>query len=89
MRAQGVGNPTRAEIAASLCGFCFEQDRLWKITLPDGTVGYVADYNDEMTGYSPALGAADPLHFCYGGNAYYVTGFLAQERGWRVEEVPW
>lgn len=86
--ASAAPPPSRSEIVAGLRGLCDVRDRLWKITLPDGRSGYVAEYNEEITGVDPVLAELDPTYFHYGGNAYYVMGRLAQSRGWRVEEVP-
>ena len=67
-------------------GLSFEQDRKWKITI-DGRAYFLRDYNDEITGYDDELRAIAPDVIYYGGNAYYVTGKYARERGWLVESV--
>jgi hypothetical protein len=70
----------------SIVGFSFDQDRLWLIHTPEFTAA-ITEYNDELTGYDPRLVELNPKVFCYGGNAYYITGRYAERRGWRVEAV--
>ncbi len=62
-----------------------DHDRLWIIETSDGAFA-LTDYNWEITGFDPALQKLnDAVH--YGGNAYYVTGALCNERGWRARHV--
>ena len=70
----------------NMVGVSFDQDRLWLIHTPE-FVGAITDYNDELTGYDPRLAELEPSAFHYGGNAYYITGALAQAKGWRVEKI--
>jgi hypothetical protein len=76
---------SRNPIRDSIHGFSFDQDRLWIIHTP-GFIGAITDYNDEITGFTQNLHELDLQIIHYGGNAYYVTGRYAQEKGWRVEE---
>ena len=71
----------------SLCGFPWEQDRLWEIDAGVGAHLYLSEYNDEITGYSSELHEAYPDVIHYGGNAYYVTGKHAEKYGWIVREI--
>jgi hypothetical protein len=70
----------------TLEGFCFDQDRLFILHTEQGAFP-ITDYNDELTGFHPKLREIDPKIFHYGGNAYYITGIYALQKGWRVEEV--
>lgn len=64
----------------------FDQDRLWILHTPMGVFA-ITEYNDELMGFDLRLVDIDPTIFRYGGNAYYIKGKYAQERGWRVESV--
>lgn len=75
----------RAAVRDSLVGYHMDNDRLWLLLTPEGTFA-ITEYNDELTGYSPRLAEIDPKTFHYGGNAYYITGVYARERGWGVQE---
>lgn len=75
-----------AAIRTSLHGFSLQEDRLYLLHTPDGTFA-ITEYNHELTGYSPELGALDPKTFHYSGNAYYITTTYAKEKGWRVEHL--
>ena len=68
-------------------GVPFSHDRKWSIKTPT-CAGFMTDYNWEITGISEDLYALDPTIFHYGGNAYYVTGAYARERGYEVTEIP-
>lgn len=70
----------------TLVGFPDDHDRLWLLRTPEFT-GAISEYNSELTGYDPRFGDIDPKVFRYGGNAYYITGQYAAERGWHVEEL--
>jgi hypothetical protein len=60
-------------------------DRLWLLHTPTGIFA-ITEYNHELTGYAPELGILDPNIFRYGGNAYFITGLYAQQKGWQVEK---
>lgn len=64
-----------------------KQDRIWKITI-NAREFILSEYNDEITGYDDELHNLAPDIIHYGGNAYYVTGTFANQRGWIVEEMP-
>lgn len=77
---------TLSPLRNGLHGLADDNDRLTLLRDPGGNVYAITDYNWELTGYDPRLGAIDPKTFHYGGNAWYITGSWAMERGWRVEE---
>lgn len=81
-----VAAPIRYPARKTLHGVSSENDRLRLLHTPH-FVGAITDYNDELTGYDPRLRELDPKVFHYGGNAYYITGQYAREKGWRIEEV--
>lgn len=68
-----------------LVGYSMPQDRLWIIHTANFSAA-ITEYNHELTGYDPRFVELDDA-FHYGGNAYYITGILAQRRGWRVEQI--
>jgi hypothetical protein len=70
----------------TLKGVSYPQDRLWEIKTPSGTF-YLTDYNDEITGYTQELRDLEPDQIYYSGNAYYVTGKLAEKLGWTVNRI--
>lgn len=76
-------------IRKTLVGFHDDHDRLWVLHIPNLSPGKFAitDYNWELTGFSKELSQFDPKVFHYGGNAYYITGMYAHQKGWRVEHV--
>lgn len=63
-----------------------DEDRLWLLHTPEFTAA-ITEYNNELTGFDPRLNELDPKIFHYGGNAYYITGSYAREKGWRVEPI--
>jgi len=69
-----------------LRGLPLNEDRRFRITGPFGEAE-IAEYNDELTGYTDnlreVLGEA-VVH--YGGNAYYILN-EARRMGFSVEEV--
>lgn len=77
---------SRSPVRNTLYGYSMDADRLWLIHTPD-FVGAITEYNNELTGYDPRLGEIDPHVFHYGGNAYYIMGRYAKEKGWKVEEL--
>lgn len=68
-----------------LYGYHMPQDRLWLIHTPEFTAA-ITEYNQELTGFDPRLAKLDSA-FHYSGNAYYILGTLAEQKGWRVESV--
>lgn len=76
----------RDDLRRQLMGFSEDNDRLWLLHTHLG-VFPITEYNKELTGYHYSLGALDPQVFRYGGNAYYILGKYAQERGWIIESV--
>ncbi len=77
---------SRSPLRDGLHGISMDADRLWLLHTPQGVFA-ITEYNDELTGYAPELAEIDPKIFRYSGNAYYITGAYAKERGWRVEEL--
>lgn len=76
----------RSPLRDSLVGVSEDNDRLWLVHTPDDAYA-ITEYNWELTGFDPKLGQLDPKIFHYGGNAYYITGTYAEQKGWRVEVV--
>lgn len=77
---------SRSPLRNTLHGFSTDNDRLWLLHTPD-FVAAITEYNDELTGYDPRLNKLDSKIFRLGGNAYYITGTYANQRGWRVEKL--
>lgn len=68
-------------------GWSHPCDRRWIIHTQEFSA-QIGEYHHVLTCYDVRLKPLAPDFFVYGGNAYYITGALAQQRGWRVEEVP-
>lgn len=63
-------------------GLSEDNDRLWIVTLPDGSQEALTDYNWEVTGRTKRL--ANDYGIIYSDNAYYWTDELVR-RGCKVE----
>ena len=68
---------------SDLVGFSWETDAHWILDTGEFIVE-IAEYNQELTGFDLKLHELDPHVFHYGGNAYYILGQYAREKGWRV-----
>lgn len=73
-------------IRQTIKGWSDNNDRLWILHTPEGPRA-ITEYNHELTGFDIRLNELDSLIFHYGGNAYYILGRYAFERGWRVENI--
>ena len=69
-----------------LFGAPLSHDRRWLIDTGKFSA-VITEYNWELTGFDPRLRELAPDIFIYGGNAYYITGTLAAERGWKVTAI--
>ena len=76
----------RSPMRDGLVGYHLDQDRLWVIHTPEFSAG-ITEYNSELTGFDPRFAEIDSKTFCYGGNAYYITGQYCREKKWKVESV--
>lgn len=76
----------RSPLRKLLSGFTSDKDRLWLIHTSEFSAP-ITEYNDELTGFDPRLHELDPKVFHYGGNAYYITGQYAREKGYTVEKI--
>jgi hypothetical protein len=81
-----MNSKSRSPLRDTLVGFSDDHDRLWLLKTPDFEAA-ISEYNHEVTGYDPRLALLDPKIFHYCGNAYYITGQYASERGWTVTEI--
>lgn len=71
-------------IRERLMGASENNDRLWLVTLPDGSAEALTDYNWEVTGRTKRL--SDGYGIRYSDSAYYWTDELVR-RGCKVENV--
>lgn len=75
------------ELRKGMCCLPQPQDRLWRVTGPNFSVGFT-EYNDEVTGFAPLLRQLFKIgaEMRYGARASYIIK-RCQERGWTVEHV--
>lgn len=70
----------------NIVGLPMPNDRKWLIKTPNFEAE-ICEYNSELTGFDYRLSELDPEVFHYGGNAYYILGRYAREKGYTVTEL--